>query len=146
MLADAWSWFGVIIVRRAWIIHCAGRAGGVFNMAAGGSGRAALLGPLEQARLHTLASLNKHVGLGAWFAAIAAGYTVGKLVAAAPTGRTRVLPVARRVALVFPISLGASQSRVFASDWPNSASFTAIFRPAGRSQHRAPAGRGSLHR
>ena len=33
------------------------------------------------------------------------------------------------VALVFPVSLGASQSRVFASDWPNSASFTTIFGP-----------------
>jgi hypothetical protein len=29
---------------------------------------------VSKARLHTAASLNKHVGLGAWFAAIAAGY------------------------------------------------------------------------
>jgi hypothetical protein len=35
---------------------------------------AGMLGPLEQARLQTLDSLNKHVSLGAWFAAIAPGY------------------------------------------------------------------------
>ena len=46
---------------------------------------AAVLGPLEQASLHTTASLNKHVDLGAWFAAIAAGYAVDKLIAAVPT-------------------------------------------------------------
>ena len=33
------------------------------------------------------------------------------------------------IALAFPASLGASQSRVFSTSWPNSASFTAIFRP-----------------
>ena len=78
VLADAWSWTGVIIG----VALC-----GV--VASWTSGRnpartwllavltaAALLGPLEQAHLHTLASLNKHVGLGAWFAAIAAGYAV----------------------------------------------------------------------
>ena len=35
---------------------------------------AALLVPLEQARIHTLTSLSKHVAFGAWFAAIVAGY------------------------------------------------------------------------
>jgi uncharacterized membrane protein YjjB (DUF3815 family) len=35
---------------------------------------AGVLVPLEQARIHTLTSLNKHVDLGAWFAAVAAGY------------------------------------------------------------------------
>ena len=39
--------------------------------------------------MHTTASLNKHGDLGAWFAAIAAGYAVDKLIAAAPAGNTR---------------------------------------------------------
>ena len=56
---------------------------------------AAVLGPLEQARLQTVASLNKHVGLGAWFAAIAAGYAVDRFIAAAPAGRTRAVTVRR---------------------------------------------------
>ena len=90
----------------------------------------ALLGPLEQARLDTVASLNKHVGLGAWFAAIAAGYAVDWFVTAAPAGRNRVLTCgACVVALAFPVSLGASQSHAFSTSWANSTSFIAILRP-----------------
>jgi len=33
------------------------------------------------------------------------------------------------IALVFPVALGASQSRAFSTSWPNSASFIAILRP-----------------
>jgi hypothetical protein len=82
---------------------------------------------MDQARLHTATSLSKHVGLGAWFAAIAAGYAVDWFVAAAPAGRNRVLTCGACVlALAFPISLGASQSEAFATSWPNAASFIAI--------------------
>jgi hypothetical protein len=132
VLAHSWSWSGLIVVLAA---------GGVAVSWVTGQGRArtwllavltsaALLGPLEQARLHTLASLNKHVGLGAWFAAIAAGYAVDRFIAAAPAGRSRALTAgACVVALVYPAALGASQSKTFASDWPNASSFIAIFRP-----------------
>ena len=44
------------------------------------------LGPVEQAWLHTAALLNEHVGVGAWFAAIAAGYTADRFIGAAPAG------------------------------------------------------------
>ena len=91
---------------------------------------AAVLGPLEQARLHTLASLNKHVGLGAWFAAIAAGYAVDRFVAVAPAGRSQAITCgACVVALVFPAAVGASQAWTFSTDWPNASSFIAILRP-----------------
>src|SRR6266542_828917 len=91
---------------------------------------AALLAPVEQARLHTTASLNKHVDVGAWFAAIAAGYALDKLITAAPAGRMRALTCgACVVALVFPVSLGAGQSREFATSWPHAASVIAILRP-----------------
>jgi hypothetical protein len=91
---------------------------------------AALLGPFEQAQLHTAASLNKHVGLGAWFAAIAAGYAVDRLIAAAAPGVMQAVTCgACVVALVFPLAVGARQARTFSSDWPNAASFIAILRP-----------------
>jgi 4-amino-4-deoxy-L-arabinose transferase-like glycosyltransferase len=91
---------------------------------------AAILGPLDQARLHTATSLSKHVGLGAWFAAIAAGYAVDWFVAAAPVGRNRVLTCGACVlALAFPISLGVGQSEAFATSWPNATSFIAILGP-----------------
>ena len=41
---------------------------------------AAALVPLEQARIHTLTSLVKHVDFGAWFAAIVVGYAVDRAV------------------------------------------------------------------
>ena len=89
-----------------------------------------MAGPLEQARLHTIASLNKHVGLGAWFAAIAAGYAVDRFIAAAPAGRAQAVTTGACVAaLAFPAAVGASQSWQFSTDWPNASSFLAIFRP-----------------
>jgi hypothetical protein len=91
---------------------------------------AALLVPIEQASLHTTDSLNKHVDLGAWFAAIAAGYAIDKFAAAAPVGNMRAVTVgASVIALSFPVSLGAGQSWVFSTSWPNSSAFLVILRP-----------------
>jgi Dolichyl-phosphate-mannose-protein mannosyltransferase len=129
VLRDSWSWTGIITVLAVCgvIISLVNRQGRVRTWLLVVLTIAAILGPLEQARLHTAASLDKHVGLGAWFAAIAAGYAVDWFIAAAPAGRNRLLTIGACVlALAFPISLGASQSRAFATSWPNSASFTAI--------------------
>jgi hypothetical protein len=132
VLADAWLWFGVIAVLAVGgiVVSWVGRAGRAQTWLLAVLAAAALLGPLEQAHLHTTASLNKQVGLGAWFAAIAAGYAADRFIASAPAGRPRILTCgACVIALAFPISLGVSQSRAFATDWPNSASFIAILRP-----------------
>jgi hypothetical protein len=132
VLADAWSWTGIVVVAAVCgVVLCwFHRDGSARIWLLAVLAAAAVLGPLEQARLHTADSLNKHVGLGAWFAAIAAGYAVDKLVAAAPAGRARtVTACAFIVALVFPVSLGVSQSRQFSTDWPDSASFIAIIGP-----------------
>ena len=129
VLRDSWSWTGIITVLAVCgvIISLANRQGRARTWLLVVLTVAAILGPLEQARLHTAASLDKHVGLGAWFAAIAAGYAVDWFIAAAPAGRNRLLTIGACVlALAFPISLGASQSRAFATSWANSASFTAI--------------------
>jgi hypothetical protein len=68
--------------------------------------------------------------MGAWFAAIAAGYAIDRLIATAPAGTMRLVTgVACVVALCFPVTLGASQSWMFATNWPNSSAFIAIFRP-----------------
>ena len=132
VLADAWTWTGLITVAAAcglaigWVRH----RGGALTWLLAVLTIAAVLGPLEQASLHTTASLNKHVDLGAWFAAIAAGYAVDKLIAAVADDRSRaVTSIACVVALAFPVSLGISHSREFATAWPDSSSFIAIFRP-----------------
>jgi hypothetical protein len=139
--ADSWSWAGLIMILAV---------GGIIASWVGRQGRtqtwllvvvtvAAILGPIEQARLHTAASLDKHVGLGAWFAAIAAGYAVDRFIEAAHGGRAGAAHGGKKtrnftlgacvLALAFPVSLGASQSWKFSNDWPNAASFVAILRP-----------------
>jgi hypothetical protein len=133
VLTDAWSWTGLIIVPALCgvVISLVGRHGRVQTWLLAILTIAAILGPLEQARLHTIASLDKHVGLGAWFAAIAAGYAVDRFIAAASSGSfARVFTcTACVIALVFPIALGARQSWDFSTDWPNATGFIAIMRP-----------------
>jgi hypothetical protein len=132
VFTHAWSWIGLatILAVCAVIISWASREGWARTSLLAVLAAAPVLGPVEQAHLHTLASLNKHVGLGMWFAAIAAGYAVDRFIAAAPAGRGQALTqIACVVALAFPITLGASQARTFSTDWPNASSFLAIFRP-----------------
>jgi len=132
VLVDSWSWAGLIAVLAVCgiALSCVDRPGRARTWLLAVLASGVVLGPLEQARLHTAASLNKHVGLGAWFAAIAAGYAVDKFIAAAPAGRTRAVACgACVVALAFPAAVGASQSRVFATSWPSVSSFITIFRP-----------------
>jgi Dolichyl-phosphate-mannose-protein mannosyltransferase len=132
VLADAWSWTGVVVVAALCgiVISWMRREPGPRTWLLAVLTLAALLGPLEQAHLHTAASLDKHVGLGAWFAAIAAGYAVDKVIAAAPAGRTRAVTCAALViALTLPVSVGVSQSRVFSENWPNATPFIAILGP-----------------
>jgi hypothetical protein len=132
VLIDAWLWTGFIVVA-AWCavaISILSRETWVRTCLLAVLAIAALIGPLEQARLQSADSLNKHVGLGALFAAMAAGYAVDKLIAAAPEGRTRLVTLAACiVALALPVSVGAAQSYQFATSWPNSADFVAIMRP-----------------
>jgi hypothetical protein len=132
VLASSWSWAGIIFALAACgvIISWARREGAARAWLLAVLVIAVVAGPLEQARLHTAASLNKHVGLGAWFAALAAGYAIDRFIAAAPAGRARALTTgACVVALIFPAVLGASQSWQFSTDWPNATGFIAVFGP-----------------
>jgi hypothetical protein len=132
VLAQSWSWTGVIVIAAicgavySWVSRPGRAQTWLLTLLAG----AALLIPAEQASLHTTASLNKHVDLGIWFAAVAAGYAVDKLIAVAPAGNMRAVTCgACVIALSFPVVVGASQSREFSTNWPNSTAFTAILGP-----------------
>jgi dolichyl-phosphate-mannose-protein mannosyltransferase len=132
VITHFWSWTGVIVVAAicgaaiAWVSRPGRSQTWLLTLLA----VAALLVPAEQASLHTTASLNKHGAMGAWFAAIAAGYAVDRLIAASPAGTMRVVTGAACViALCFPVTLGINQSWMFATSWPNSSAFVTIFRP-----------------
>jgi hypothetical protein len=132
VLAHFWSWTGVIVVAAfcgaviAWVSRPGRAQAWLLTLLA----VAVLLVPAEQASLYTTASLNKHGAMGAWFAAIAAGYAIDRLIETSPAGNTRAVTCgACVVALCFPVTLGASQSQAFATSWPNSSDFIKIFGP-----------------
>jgi 4-amino-4-deoxy-L-arabinose transferase-like glycosyltransferase len=132
VLGQSWSWTGIVVIVAvcgaifSWVTRPGRPQAWLLTILAG----AALLVPTEQAGLGTTASLNKHVDLGVWFAAIAAGYAVDRLIDAAPLGNMRaVTSGACVIALSFPVALGAGQSRIFSTSWPNSTAFIAILGP-----------------
>ncbi len=131
VLIHFWSWTGIILIAAvcgaviSWISQPRSPRTWLLTLLAA----AALLAPVEQASLYTTASLDKHGDFGAWFAAIAAGYAIDVLIASAPAGNMRtVTGGACILALSFPVSLGISQSRIFATNWPSSSAFVAILR------------------
>jgi hypothetical protein len=131
VLADAWRWTGsVAVVALVGLLVAARgernrRRRALLAVLAG----ALLLVPLEQARLHTITSLDKHSDFGAWFAAIAAGYAAVALTrirvpAPVRTGAT----AAAAVALAIPLTFGFAQAwQMFG--WPDSGPFVKAFRP-----------------
>ena len=132
VLGQSWYWAGLLLLLAvsAVVISVATRQAAAQSVLLVFLTAALIFGPLEQAHLHTVATLNHHVGLGAWFTAIAAGYAVDRLIAAAPAGQSRTVTCgACVIALVFPAYLGIAQSRAFSSDWPNSSDFVAVFGP-----------------
>ena len=136
VFAHFWSWTGVIIVAAfcgaviSWVSQPGRPQTWLLTLLA----VAVLLVPTEQASLYTTASLNKHGTMGAWFAAIAAGYAVDKLIETSPAGNMRAVTCgACVVALCFPVTLGAAQSWTFSTNWPNSSAFVAIYR--GLAEH-----------
>jgi 4-amino-4-deoxy-L-arabinose transferase-like glycosyltransferase len=81
---------------------------------------AALLAPAEQARIHTSFSLFKHVGFGAWFACIMAGYglaAMARYFASARETNSNSLSVLLVVLLAM---FGVGLSGAAFGAWPNS--------------------------
>jgi hypothetical protein len=88
---------------------------------------AVVLSPLEQARIGTLTSLQKHVDFGAWFGVIVAGYAIAWM---ADYNRARGWRLAA-VALPFVLIVGMFQSSAMFRVWPNmSSAMQAIARAA----------------
>ncbi len=139
VLAHSAAWTGILVaaalcaVAAGWAAHDRRRAGLAALLAAAG-----LIVPAEQALQGAVLDLDTHIVAGALFAAMAAGYAVDRLVAAGGTPRAQAITGgACAVALVFPLTLGATQSWALFTAWPNSASLISIMRPLadGGSAH-----------
>jgi hypothetical protein len=85
---------------------------------------AVFLAPAEQARLHTITSLFKHVGFGAWFGCIVAGFALACLASAVPAVKAGGAVRAGLAATVLAAVAGAAMAGGHFSSWPRSTSFT----------------------
>ena len=95
---------------------------------------ALLVVPLEQARIHTLTSLDKHVAVSTWFAAIAAGYCIDRLIDLVRLRMIRILATAScAIAMVIPVGIGLQQAQELFASWPNAASFVTWFQPIAKA-------------
>jgi hypothetical protein len=119
----AWSWTAVVLVPAVVaVVVCVLRRRWPDALLLAVLALTALLAPVDQARIQTETSLNKHVDFGAWFAAIAAGYLLSAL-----SRRRAVLAVAS--AALIPVTvLGTVQANAMIN-WPNVTGLVKVVRP-----------------
>ena len=122
VLRSAWDWTGVVVILAflavALSLRCERRAPARWLLAL--LALTALLAPAAQALIHTDTSLNKHVDVGAWFAAIAAGYAADHMARALRAQSAELASVVTGAFLLLVTTIGALQSAQFFS-WPGAA-------------------------
>jgi Dolichyl-phosphate-mannose-protein mannosyltransferase len=137
VLTDAWHWTAVVIL--------AALAGVVVSLAGPGRSRAgflqvavlagaALLVPAEQARIHTIVSLDKHVDFGAWFACIAAGYAADRAAAWLPAGwaehwYARTMAGGLLAVALIPVAAAGTAQASAMINWPGATRLIAFLKP-----------------
>jgi hypothetical protein len=90
---------------------------------------AVFLAPIEQARIHTLVSLYKHVGYGAWFGCIVAGFALASLGKVVPRAKTQTAIRTAIAAVVLASLSGVWYSQQHFEVWPNSTGYIAALKP-----------------
>ncbi len=86
------------------------------------------LAPLNQIRIHTETSLDKHEDFAAWFMAMAAGYAISVLIRGSIARRTTVFGIGL-VAVGTTLAIGLPYARFADSYWPNTAKVVSLVRP-----------------
>jgi putative flippase GtrA/4-amino-4-deoxy-L-arabinose transferase-like glycosyltransferase/GT2 family glycosyltransferase len=89
---------------------------------------AAFAVPAEQVRLETATSLDKHLAMGAWFAAVAAGYALSQLTSSFRLSRRAALACAS-AAIAFPAVNGWSSAFQVYHLWPDASPYITAMRP-----------------
>ena len=135
VLHESWKWVGVVAVVAALavIVHIVREPGGRIWMSGLLAG-AVLLVPLEQARIHTTTSLQKHVDFGAWFASIAVGYVTAKVIPVVSKRAQFALVTPAAAALIAgALVVTVPQATALYQEWNNSSSAVAALRPWARN-------------
>ena len=131
IVQDSFNWVGVVFVLAAIGVGISFTEGIRTRLLCGTLTAAILLAPAEQARIHILTSLHKHVAFGAWFAAIVAGYALARATETNSLRGWRVIAAATGVAAF----LGIPQANTLYSGWPNSAEMVRDLAPAISQAH-----------
>jgi hypothetical protein len=123
VFADSWSWTAVVVIPAFLaVVVCAARRQWPRTLLLAVLALSALLAPVDQARIQTVTSLNKHVDFGAWFAATAAGYLLSIL------SRRRAVLAVVLAALIPVTTMGLIQARDMI-DWPDATGLVKVVRP-----------------
>jgi 4-amino-4-deoxy-L-arabinose transferase-like glycosyltransferase len=80
---------------------------------------AVFLAPAEQARIHTITSLFKHVGFGAWFASIVAGLALATFSRVVPSSKAAITIRLSITVIVSSFILGTALAWNQFHSWPN---------------------------
>jgi hypothetical protein len=129
VLRDAAPWIGIVLLLalRSVVLAQGRRERTLCAVLAA----AVLLAPLEQARIQTSVSLQKHVAFGAWFGAIAAGYVLARAVEHSKYWKWRIVAATAAVVLGF----GVLQAGAFDERWPDSSAATAAMSRVVKGTH-----------
>jgi len=137
ILLDSWGWVGAVAVAAAIavIVHIIwDRQSLSRTLLCALLAAAVTLAPLDQARIHTLTSLQKHVDFGAWFAAIAVGYLLSRVLPAARNRAVASLTLLAATAALSAVTMvSAAQATGLATEWPNSDATVAALSPWAKS-------------
>ena len=87
-----------------------------------------LIVPLEQIHVNTTISEGKHVAVGVWLAAAAAGFAVDRILNASPWPRGFWAVAAVACLLVFPVYSGYFAARAQSLFWPNTSALNTAVR------------------
>jgi Dolichyl-phosphate-mannose-protein mannosyltransferase len=129
VLHDSFDWVGIVLVLAVGGAVAAFRCeGNRIRLLALVLTTAIVLAPADQARIHVLTSLHKHVAFGAWFAAIVAGYAVSRLIEIWRVREWLVVVVAAAAALA-----GTPQANSIFHGWPDASGMIAALRPIMRA-------------
>ena len=90
---------------------------------------AVFLAPIEQARIHTVTSLFKHVDFGAWFGCIIAGYALASLARAVPAAKASAAAIVSACVVLLAAIAGVSISQSHFEGWPNSSKMISAVEP-----------------
>lgn len=131
---DSFNWVGIVFVIAAIGVAISFTQSVRIRLLCGTLTAAILLAPAEQARIHILTSLHKHVAFGAWFAAIVAGYALGKGSEVNPVKGWRVIAAATGVTAFLAVPIANSMFSV----WSNSTQVVADLKPLLAGKGKCP--------